>query len=358
MSKNLYTYEPDVHTRWASFENPRAEKGRGGLANGGAKGAAFAVFDAGETKVLMQTKGSGVVTRIWLTICNRSAEALAAVRIRMFWDNAEKPAVDAPLGDFFCAPYGKLIAFENELFSSPEGKSFNCFIPMPFRTAARIELVNGLDKRIDHLFYDVDFELRPVAYDALYFHCVHRDSGVLPLCEDYTLLPQTAGAGKIIGACVGVIANPAYEKLWWGEGEVKVYLDGDTDTPTLCGTGAEDYIGTGWGLGKYLNRTQGSMVVDDENIYAFCRMHTRDPIHFHDGARMTIQAIGGGFKADLLKVDKAAAPYKIVTRDKDGDFTWLYETDFELTEASPDGWYNFYRLDTFCSTVYLYRNQA
>ena len=355
MSKNLYTYEPNVHTRWASFENPKAARGQGGLTNGGAKGAAFGTFDAGETKVLMQTEGSGIVMRIWLTLCNRGAEALAKVRIRMFWDNADTPAVDVPLGDFFCAPHGKLIAFENELFSSPEGKSFNCFIPMPFRTAARIELVNGLDTRINHLFYDVDFELRPIGNDALYFHSVHNTSDDLSLCEDYTLLPQTAGAGKIIGANIGVAANPAYGNLWWGEGEVKVYLDGDTDVPTLCGTGAEDYIGTGWGLGKYLNRTQSSMVVDDENVYTFCRMHTRDPIHFHDGVRMTIQSIGGGPKEDLLK---AAAPYKIVTRDNDGDFTLLYETDFTLTEDSPDGWYNFYRLDTYCSTVYLYRNQA
>ena len=358
MSKNLYTYEPNVHTRWASFENPKAARGAGGLANGGAKGRAYEPFAAGETKVLLDTAGSGVITRIWLTLCNRTAEALAAVRLRMFWDGAEMPAVDVPLGDFFCAPYGKLIAFENELFSSPEGRSFNCFIPMPFRTGARIELVNTLDTLIQHIFYDVDFELRPVGDDALYFHCVHNTSGNLPLCEDYAILPQTAGAGKIIGTCVGVISNPAYQNLWWGEGEVKVYLDGDTDVPTLCGTGAEDYIGTGWGLGQYVNRTQSSMVAGDDNVYTFCRMHTRDPIHFHDGVHMTIQAIGGGMKEDLLKVDQAVAPYKIVTGDKDGELTWLYETDFELTGDSPDGWYNFYRLDTFTSTAYFYLNRA
>ena len=355
LRSKLYEYEPGVQTRWATFENPKAEKGKGGISNNAGKGRAFEPFAAGETKVLLDTAGSGVVTRIWMTICNRSPEALHGVKIRMFWDNAATPAVDVPLGDFFCAPFGKLTAFENELFASPEGKSFNCFIPMPFREAARIELANLSGMDIAHLFYEVDFELRQHKSDIMYFHCAWNSADNLPLGQDYELLPKTSGAGKIIGVNMGVDANKLYGPLWWGEGEVKVYLDGDEKYPTLCGTGAEDYIGTGWGLGSYANRSQGSMVVDDNGIYTFYRLHTNDPIHFESEIRMTIQAIGGGFRDELLKVDKEKAPYKIVTRDNDGILTLLADTGFELDESSPDGWYNFYRLDKFRSTVYYYR---
>ena len=354
MRNNLYTYEPNVQTRWATFENPKGEKGKAGMTNNGAKGAAFELFAADETKILMEANGSGVVTRIWLTIDRRDAVTLGGVKLRMFWDGAENPAVDVPLGDFFCAPFGKLSRFENAFFASPEGKSFNCFIPMPFQTAVRIELYNGTGADIGHLFYEVDYELRAHDGEILYFHCVWNESGNRGLTEDYTLLPTFEGAGKVIGVCIGVKNNKGYGATWWGEGEVKAYIDGDTDYPTLCGTGAEDYIGTGWGLGAYANRTQGCPVASDEEVYAFYRMHERDPIHFAESIRLTIQAIGGGMRDELLKADKSIAPYKVVTRDNDGAITYLAAEDYELTAESPDGWYNFYRLDDYRSAVYFY----
>ena len=350
----IYEYESGVQTRWATFENPKGTKGGAALSNQGAKGSAFQPFCAGSTEVLMESGESGVVTRIWLTICDRSAEVLDAVKIRMYWDNQKSPAVDAPLGDFFCAPFGKLVAFESELLSNPEGRSFNCAIPMPFKTGARIELVNTSDINIKHLFYEVDYELREHKGDVMRFHADFNCADELPLGADYELMPKVEGAGKIIGVSCGVDANKAYGSLWWGEGEVKIYLDGDDEHPTLSGTGTEDYIGTGWGLGHYANTRQGSLAVNDNGVYSFYRMHTCDPIHFHKDVKMTLQPIGGGFKADLLKVDKSIAPYKIVTRDEDGKIVHLAAQDYELAEDSPEGWYNFYRLDRFRSVVYYY----
>ena|GEM_PF-4331644 len=107
-------------------------------------------------------------------------------------------------------------------------------------------------------------------------------------------------------------------------------------------------------MGQYANRTQGSLVVNDDNIYTFYRMHVNDPIHFATDIRMTIQAIGGGTKDKLLAIDKSTAPYKVVICDKDGVMALLAEGEFEPAMDSPEGWYNFYRLDAFRSTVYLY----
>jgi len=177
MQAKLYTHEPNVEIRWATFENPKGRKSRAGLLNKGAKGRVFEPFAAGETKTLLDATGSGPVTRIWLTIDNRSPAALHGIKLRMLWDGAQTPAVDVPLGEFFCAPYGKAVAFENAFFASPEGRSFNCFIPMPFQTAARMELYNGAGVDLGHLFYEVDYELRKHEAETLYFHCKWNESG-------------------------------------------------------------------------------------------------------------------------------------------------------------------------------------
>ena len=126
----LFEYQ-DLEPRWNSFENPASEKGAGGQENRGAKGHPYDFLKAGEKKVLMDVSGPGVVTRMWFTIQDRSPKMLRSIKIEMFWDGQEKPAVSAPFGDFFGNGLGRLAVHESELFSSAEGRSFNCFIPMP-----------------------------------------------------------------------------------------------------------------------------------------------------------------------------------------------------------------------------------
>jgi hypothetical protein len=156
-AQELYKIPEGVETRWASFENAKAAKGSGGAENKQAKGHPAETMAPGETKVLIDVKGAGTIQRIWLTISDRSPEVLRSVRIEMHWDGADKPAVSVPLGDFFGLGLGRRVAFENALFSDPEGRSFNCFIPMPYRKAARVTLINESQKSII-LFYDIAFQ--------------------------------------------------------------------------------------------------------------------------------------------------------------------------------------------------------
>ena len=277
---DLFTHQPHLQSRWASFENPAAAPSAGATTNQGRKGAAFSRIAAGETKTLLDIRGAGTIRRIWATISPRTPKILRSVVLEIFWDDAATPAVSAPLGDFFCQPLGRLYSFENELFSNPEGKSLNCCIPMPFRKAARIILRNESDTPLSHIFYDVDLTLGDVHDDhALYFHAAFSRQ-TPPVGQDFTILPQLHGRGRFLGASLGVLSNPLYGDTWWGEGEVKVYLDGDTANPTLVGTGTEDYIGTAWGQGVYAHRYQGCLAADGKTRrYAFYRLHVPDP-HF------------------------------------------------------------------------------
>ena len=244
---NLFEKPHGVQTRWSSFENLTAGRDCAGLENKGHKGHATDRLEVGETKTLLDVKGSGTITRMWFTIGNRSPQMLRGLRLEMFWDDAEKPAVSCPFGDFFGVGLGRRTAFETALFSDPEGKSFNCFIPMPFRKAARITLTNESEEIEFSIFYDIDL-LTNVEHSptTLYFHTHWRRESPNELGNDFDILPYIKGNGRFLGCNIGVMADPTYAKAWWGEGEVKVWL-GNDQNPTLCGTGTEDYIGTAWG---------------------------------------------------------------------------------------------------------------
>ncbi len=294
---DLFRFPEGVQTRWASAENRGAELAGGCLGNDGRKRfPCIHPLGAGETATLLDVRAaSGTIRRIWVTINDRSPMMMRGLRLRMAWDGASACAVDVPLGDFFCHALGEASAFENALFSSPEGRSFNCVVPMPFRSGARITVTNETDRELDMLFFEVDFTSGDVhASDALYFHAHWRRENPTMLGVDYTLLPRVEGRGRILGMNIGVIADTGkYFRSWWGEGEVKVFLDDDTDHPTLCGTGTEDYIGTGWGQGRYAQAYQGCPVADDERFrYGFYRLHVPDPVVFTKRARATIQQIG------------------------------------------------------------------
>ncbi|MDN3668936.1 DUF2961 domain-containing protein [Echinicola jeungdonensis] len=358
-AQELYKAPEGQRTRWTSFENITGEKGAGGMENQGAKGHAFDQLLAGETKTLLNFEGPGIIKRIWLTIGDRSPEMLRSIRIDMYWDRAEKPAVSAPLGDFFGIGLGQLVPFENALFSNPEGKSFNCLIPMPFKTGARITLTNESSKDLMRLFFDVNLlKWETAQEDILYFHTYWNRFTQAPLGQDYEILPTVEGKGRFLGSNMGVMTDPEYLDTWWGEGEVKIYLDGDGKFPTLVGTGTEDYIGTAWGQGSFAHQYQGSPLVDQKKgHYAFYRFHIPDPVYFYEDIKVTIQRLGGGPKEKVLELLKNGADLLPVTADNAPEFIKLLEIDPPMDIQDPDFpnvWTNFYRQDDWSSTAYFY----
>jgi hypothetical protein len=295
-AQSLYTLPDGIETRWASPENPAGARGAGAKSNAGRKGAAFFVLKAGESRTLAEARsGSGTVRRIWMTIRNRTPQFLRGMRIDMYWDGAKTPAVSAPLGDFFGVGLGRMAPFQAALFSSPEGRSFHSLVPMPFRHGMKIVLTNETREDQPQVYYDVNYTLGDAhGADALYFHAHFRRENPTKLRRDYEILPRIAGKGRYLGTNISVIANQErYSASWWGEGEVKIFLDGDQEFPTLAGTGTEDYIGSAYSLGAYSNLTQGAPIVDEEKKqYAFYRYHVEDPVYFRQDIRITIQQIG------------------------------------------------------------------
>ena len=351
---DLFSANRAISPRWASFENPDALPHRGAAVNRGAKGSPARVIQPGETVTLMHTTGSGVVRRIWLTVDRRTPAVLRRVVLRMYWDGSEKPAVDCPLADFFGFGLANMRPYESELFASPEGRSFNCFIPMPFYTGARITFTNENEAGIG-LFYDVDFTLEPLEKGrCLYFHAFWNRENPTLLGREYTILPRVEGHGRFLGASLGVMANTKlYLDTWFGEGEVKVYMDGDGDRPTLCGTGTEDYIGDAWGQAPFVNRYTGCLEGDfATGRFSFYRWHIVDPIYFRQDARVTIHAMGNDVKAKVRKVQEMGSP--MIVTNENGRGVYDPEHPYLITDDSPEGGYNFYRQDDFCSTAYFY----
>jgi Protein of unknown function (DUF2961) len=307
----LYVVPDGVETRWASPENPTGERGKGGTVNAGRKGSPFFVLKAGESRTLAEVKGgSGMVRRLWMTLNDRSAKLLRGMRIDMYWDGAKTPAVSAPVGDFFGVGLGRIVPFQSALFSSPEGRSFNASVPMPFRNGMRIVLTNETDQDQPQVYYDVDYTLGDRhASDVLYFHATFRRENPTTLQKDYELLPHINGKGRYLGTNVGVIVDgKRYGQSWWGEGEVKIYLDGDKALPGLSGTGTEDYIGTGYGQGAYSHQYQGAPIADhDKQRYAFYRYHVNDPVYFRQEIRVTLSQIGFIWSDDGIP-DKPLSP--------------------------------------------------
>lgn len=333
--QQLFQMEENIHTRWASPENPDAEKGMGGTENFGRKGRPSLSLEAGDTLILAHEPAgtSGTIRRIWMTIRDKGPEMQQGLALYFFWDGALKPAVAAPVGYFFGMGLGKMITFETALFSSPEGRSYNCYIPMPFKNGMKMILVNESKKRQESIFYDVDYTVGDTHdRETLYFHAYYKREDSTHLRQDYEFLPYVKGKGRFLGVHFGVMANQElFADSWWGEGEVKVYLDGDQKNPTLCGTGTEDYIGTGWGQGKYDHAYQGCHLADHEKMqYCFYRYHIPDPVYFHTDIRATIHQIGCCFGIHREKLEAlGTALYETGNSEKPSDYDdfegWLFE---------------------------------
>ncbi len=350
-AQELYEIPEGVETRWASPENPKGERGKGAQALGGRKGSPTIAIKAGASAVLAEAQNtSGVVRRLWMTIPDRSPQMLRGLRLDMYWDGAGTPAVSTPLGDFFGVGLGQMATFQSALFSNPEGRSFNSIVPMPFKTSMKIVMTNESGRDLPELFYDVNYTLgdkHPA--NMLYFHAHWRRENPTTLQRDYEILPRVTGRGRYLGTNIGVIVDSkTYFNTWWGEGEVKIYLDGDTQFPTIAGTGTEDYIGTAWGQGQYAHAFQGSPIADERNLrWCFYRYHIVDPIYFRRDVRVTMQQIGyiadhsrGGIVRMKRRLYKAGPGQIEMDTTKEGKFEraddWSSCAYFYLDRAEND----------------------
>ncbi|HHY83495.1 MAG TPA: DUF2961 domain-containing protein [Clostridiales bacterium] len=356
----LFRKPAGVVTRWQSFENIKGEKGKGGFRNNGAKGHPSDYIQPGHTLILSDIKGQGIIRRIWATINHyNSPDVLRGLKLQMFWDHCETPAVSVPFGDFFGAVLGKKTAYENEFFADPEGRSFVCTIPMPFRKAAKISLVNETDRNI-RIFYDVDYTLGDyLSDDSCYFHAWWNRQNKTKLGQDFEILPKIKGKGRFLGCYIGVNENPIYNGNWFGEGEFKVYLDGDEDLPTLVGTGTEDYIGSAWSQGAFVGRYSGCLIADNENHqFSFYRFHVKDPIYFDTDCRVTLQQLGGATRDRIEEMIAKGVRLEIVSVDcQERGVINLYEQeipDWRYWATEEGNWCNFYREDDVCAVAYFY----
>ena len=349
----IYQFKDD-ETRWINFENPKGERGRGGMENNGAKGHAFEKLLAGEEKVLCDFSGCDVIRRIWMTLSDRSAYILQNVYISMYWDHAENPQVHVPIGDFFCMGLGIMRPFENRFFSTAEGRSFLCMIPMPFLENAKIVICNNSDRDINNLFYDINLTLESLPDDTMHFHTQYRDLPENALEHDVEILNCFGGTGRLLGINIAVLPNDeVYHGLWWGEGEVKIFIDGDQDFATLVGTGAEDYVGSAWELGEFVNLDQGC-ITKIGNAVSMYRFHVNDPVWFHNNIRVTLQAMGGGSDLTVKSFSEENAPYTLVSCD-DGVFRGIFGADIPLDEVH--GYTNFFCQDHYRTVAYYYQLQ-
>jgi hypothetical protein len=369
---DLFTYRGGQQSRWISPENRTGAKGAGGLENRGAKGHAFDPIKAGQSLTLASIQGAGIIERMWMTVMNPTPELLRSLKLEIFWDGASTPAVSVPLGDFFLEGAGQgageMVPIDTALIASPEGRSFLSYIPMPFRRGARVVITNesGSDTVV---YYDVDYRLvRRQPADALYFHAWWSRDRATTIGRDFVILPKIAGRGRFLGTSFTVQTDPAYGNTWWGEGEVKIALDGDgAGRATLVGTGSEDYIGTGWGQGTFVNGYSGSPVADEANgRWASYRFHVPDPIYFHRDIKVTLQQIGSGPRDAVLDLQRKGVrliPVGVAAADGFHRLlTGVSPTRSKTPPAGqcaseiclPDGWTNFYRSDDVAAVAYFY----
>lgn len=292
----------NVESRSASFENPRGDRGKGGSAASylgpTRKGAPWKAIESGETVVLAEVYGPGMIRHIWMTLQLRPNLLRGAV-LRAYWDGSDFPSVECPIGDFFGIAHGRTNHFCNALQAMQEGSGLNSYFQMPFATSARLTLTNESDERIDSLYYSVDYTVGDtVDTDSLYFHAAFMRENPTEMKRDFPILPLRHGRGRFLGCVIGVRTR---SPQWWGEGELKVYLDGDTDLPTICGTGTEDYLGSAWGVGEHFALYAGCpYIAFDANarwqtLISFYRFHIADPIFFGKDIRVEMQQIGGGW---------------------------------------------------------------
>lgn len=292
----------DARTRSVSPENPTGEPGGGARAEPGPDSPASALgkgwkvrpyvkLPAGEPITLADVAGPGVVQHIWLTVHPR---AYRDAVLRVYWDGEEAPSIEAPLGDFFANGHAWRYTVSSLMVAVNPSGGFNCYWPMPFRSRARFTLTNEGGQDIDGCYYQITYAQDPVPDDAAYLHAQFRRSVTRREHPEHVLLDGVSGRGHYVGTFV------AWTQLadgWWGEGEVKFFIDDDTEHPTVCGTGTEDYFGGAWGFGEtfsapFVGYPLWRREPGEVPKHALYRWHVLDPIRFERRLAVTVQALG------------------------------------------------------------------
>lgn len=307
---NLYRVS-DARTFSISPENFTGEKGKGGIAKEGTASQAardlgqgwkvnpFINIEPGKTFTLADISGQGAIQHIWMTPTGNWRFSI----IRMYWDEEKEPSVEVPVGDFFAMGWGKFAQISSLAVCVNPGSAFNSYWPMPFRKRARITMEN-LDEKPMRLYYQIDYTLTQVPNTAAYFHAQFRRVNPLPFKQVYTIVEGITGKGHYVGTYMAWGVN---NNGWWGEGEIKFYMDGDREFPTINGTGTEDYFGGSYNFENQEKKqyqefttpyTGLAQVIRPDGLYqsqqrfGLYRWHITDPVRFDKDLRVTIQALG------------------------------------------------------------------
>ncbi|MBN1247829.1 MAG: DUF2961 domain-containing protein [Anaerolineae bacterium] len=320
----------NAQTRSISPENFAGEKGRAGMAIGGTgarcardlgqgwKISPSVVIDAGDTFLLADIDGPGAIQQIWMTPTGNWRFSI----LRIYWDGQDQPSVECPVGDFFAMGWGEYAQLSSLAVCVNPGSAFNSYWEMPFRKHCRITLTNIADDPMV-LYYQINYTLTDVPQDCAYFHAQFRRVNPLPYKSVYTILEGVRGHGHYVGTYMAWGVN---NTGWWGEGEIKFFLDGDNDYPTICGTGTEDYFCGSYNFeNKVLHQYQPfttpyaglHQVIRPDGVYrsqqrfGMYRWHIADPVRFQQDLRVTIQALGwsSGGRYLPLQDDIASVAY-------------------------------------------------
>jgi Protein of unknown function (DUF2961) len=309
-------------TRSISAENPTREKSGGAKAVPDAANAASELgrgwkvrpaitLPKGQTTTLADVTGPGAIEHIWITV---DPKAYRDCILRFYWDGEATPSIEVPLGDFFATAHNARYRVDSLMIAVNPSGGFNSYWPMPFRKSARITMENQHPEDISGFFYQITYALKPIPQDAAYLHAQWRRSMTTRAHPEHVLLEGVKGNGQYAGTFI------AWEQLsngWWGEGEMKFYIDGDTTYPTVNGTGTEDYFGGAWAFnnetfsGLYSGYPFFGHEPGQIPRHSLYRWHITDPIRFRQDLRVTIQALGWwpGSKFQPLTDDIASVSY-------------------------------------------------
>ncbi|MFI4974038.1 MAG: glycoside hydrolase family 172 protein [Caulobacterales bacterium] len=304
-------------TRSISAENFTGEKGKGGMSTDGpaanqARGlgqgwkiSPYIIVEPGQTFTLADIEGAGAIQQIWMTLARGKWRHTI---LRAYWDDQEQPSIECPAGDFFACGWEKYAQVTSLAVCVNPGRAFNCYWEMPFRKRARWTVTNLADEAV-YIYYQINYTLTEVPEDVGYFHAQFRRVNPLPYKDVYTILDGVTGQGQYVGSYMAWGVN---NTGWWGEGEIKFFMDGDGEFPTICGTGTEDYFCGAYnfdpgsvdrsrpsGYAEFTTPYAGlPQVIRPDGIYAsqqrfgLYRWHITDPIRFEQDLRVTIQALG------------------------------------------------------------------
>jgi hypothetical protein len=286
-----YLLDSGLISRSISFENPTGAPGEGGKAAShlgvGRKGAPQQQIKPGETVQLCDIEGSGTIRHIWMTT-DRSPAVQRACVIRAYWEGQEHPSLECPIGDLFGFAHGRITSHQSAVHSVGPTGGRNIWLPMPFTARAKLTFTNEGDKAVP-LYYQIGYTLgdkHPADVGRL--HVLFRRENPTTEKQDFELLPQRTQKGRFLGAIIGI--RNLHPDQWWGEGEIKVFMDGDREWATIVGTGSEDYVGLAWGI-QVAPFLYNGCSLNEKNFISMYRWHLPDPIAWKNEARITIQQI-------------------------------------------------------------------